>query len=124
MYFDDGIVELELALIEQLHRHHGGDRLGHREQAEDGLVRDRRLGDDVLHAEEFVIDRLAVLLDQHDRAGDLAGRDLVLEELADLRELVRVEMRAGRNIESAFARRADGAAAASAARRRPAHATQ
>ena len=43
----------------------------------------------------FVIDRLAVLLDQHDGAGNLAGRHLVLEELADLGELVRIEMRAG-----------------------------
>ena len=100
--FRDGIVELDLALLDQLHRHDGGDRLGHREQAEDGLVGDRRLGHHVLHAEGFVIDRLAVLLDQDDRAGDLAGRDLVLEELADLGELVLVEMRAGGNIEGAF----------------------
>ena len=66
------------------------------------LSGDRRLGHHVLHAEGFVIDRLAVLLDQDDRAGDLAGRDLILEELADLGELVLVEMRAGGNIESAF----------------------
>src|SRR4030081_3592382 len=36
--------------------------------------------------------RLAVLLDQKDRAGDLTGRHLVLEELADPSKLVRVEM--------------------------------
>ena len=102
MYFAIGIVELELALLDQRHRDHAGDGLGHREQAKDGLVGDRRLGDDVLHAEGFVIDRLAVLLDQDDGAGDLAGRDLVLEELADLGKLVLVEMRAGRNVEGAF----------------------
>ncbi len=98
----DGIVELDLAVLDQLHRHDRGDRLGQRRQAEDGLVGDRRLGHHVLHAEGFVIDRLAVLLDQDVGAGDLAGRHLVPEELGDLPKLVLVEMRAGGNIESAF----------------------
>ena len=100
--FRERIVELDLAVLDQLHRHHGGDRLGQRGQAEDGLVRYRRLRHHILHAEGFVIDRLAALLDQDVRAGDLAGCDLIAEELADLGELVLVEMRAGGNVEGAF----------------------
>ena len=49
-----------------------------------------------------MIDRLAVLLDQQDGAGNLAGRDLVAEIIADAFEFLRVEMRAGGNIEGAF----------------------
>jgi hypothetical protein len=49
-----------------------------------------------------VKDRLAVLLDQDECAGDLAGRDLITEEIADLGKLVLIEMRTGGNIESAF----------------------
>jgi hypothetical protein len=100
--FRNGIVELDLAFLEQHHRGHRGDGFGHREQAEDGLVGDRRLAHHILDAEGLVIDRLAVLLDQHDGAGDLAGRNLVLEELADLGELVRIEVGACGNIKAAF----------------------
>ena len=98
----DGIVELDLAVLDQLHRHDGRDRLGQRRQAEDGLVRYRRLGHHVLHAEGLVIDILAALPDQDVRAGDLAGRHLVLEELGYLRKLVLIETRSGGNIERAF----------------------
>ncbi len=49
-----------------------------------------------------MIDRLAVLLDQDDGAGYLAGRHFVLEEVSDLRELVGIEMGAGGNIEGAL----------------------
>ena len=122
--FRDGIVELDRAVLDQLHRDDGGDRLGHREQAEDRLVGDRRLADDVLHAEGFVVDRLAMLLDQHDCAGDLAGRDLVLEELADLGELVLIEMRAGWNLVRCLRRARTTSRRATRARRRPAHAVQ
>ena len=51
-----------------------------------------------------MIDRLAVLLDQDQRAGNLAGIDFVLEKRGKLRELVLVEMRTGRNVEGAFGR--------------------
>ena len=98
----NGIVELDLAVLDQLHRHHGRDRLGQRRQAEDGLVRYRRLRRHVLYAKGFVIDILAALPDQDVRAGDLPGRHLVLEELGYLRQLVRIETRAGGNIERAF----------------------
>ena len=98
----DRILERQLALIDQLHRDHAGDGLGHREQTKDRLVRDRCLGDHVLYAESFVIDRLAVLLDQHHRAGDFARRHFVAEELADLCQPVLIEMCTGGNLERAF----------------------
>ena len=98
----DGIVELDLSVLDQLHRHNRGDRLGQRRQAEDGLVGDRRLGHHVLHAEGFVIDLLAALPDQDVRAGNLAGRHLILEELGDLLKLGLIEVRSSGNIESAF----------------------
>ena len=44
------------------------------------------LGRDVAHAEIFEIDRMAVLLDQEDGAGDFAGRDLVADIVADALE--------------------------------------
>ena len=102
MYFATGSSSLILPSWISVHRDHRGDRLGQRRQAEDGLVCDRRLRHRVLGAEDLVIDRLAMLLDQDVGAGNLAGRDLVLEELGDFRQLLRIEMRAGRNIESAF----------------------
>jgi hypothetical protein len=49
-----------------------------------------------------MIDRLAVLLDQQDRAGDFSLRNLVTEKVAGARKLLRVEVRARRDIESAF----------------------
>src|ERR1700730_8872710 len=92
----DDLLALELSAIEDHLRkfrkvRHGGehaaaagrdrgDRLGHREDAENGVVGHRRLGLDVAHPEELVIDRLAVLLDQQDRAGNLLGRDFVAED--------------------------------------------
>jgi len=63
-----------------------------------------------------VIDVLAALPDQDVRAGDLTGRDLVLEELGDLLKLGLIEMRPGRYIECASAR--TGGVAASIVRRR------
>src|ERR1700704_3065943 len=49
----------------------------------------------------LVIDRLAALLDQDVRAGDLPGRHLVVEELRYLRKLVLVETCPCGNIERA-----------------------
>jgi hypothetical protein len=63
------------------------DGLGHREQAEDCLVGNRRLRHHVLYAEGFVIDWLAVLLDQQDRSGNFPRRHFVTEELAELCQL-------------------------------------
>ena len=74
------IGEREAALLDQHHRRDAGDRLGHRIQREHGVGRHRRAGGDVAHADAFLIDRPAVLQDQHHRAGNLALRDLVVEE--------------------------------------------
>ncbi len=49
-----------------------------------------------------MVDRHAVLLDQENGAGDLALCDLVAQIVADLRELLLIEVRAGRNIEGAL----------------------
>src|SRR6185437_9864640 len=48
------------------------------------------------------IDRLAMLLDEHDRAGNLGLLNLVLEERVDLRELFGIEMRPGGDFVRAF----------------------
>jgi len=73
----DWILEFELALIDQHHGGDAGDGFGHREQPEDRLIRHRLPGDDILHTDELMIDRLAVLLDQEDRTGDFAACDLL-----------------------------------------------
>lgn len=54
----DGIIELDLAVLINCIATTEVDHLGQRRQTKDGLVRDWRLGHDVLHAERFVIDRL------------------------------------------------------------------
>jgi len=112
--FRDGLVELDLAILDQCHRDNRGDRLGHREQSKDGLVGDRRFAHHILHAEGFVIDRLAMLLDQKDRAGDLAGRDLVPKERADLRKLVGLKC-APAGMSNVPSARDDGAATSNSA---------
>jgi hypothetical protein len=100
--FRDRVVKPKLAFVDQLHRHEARDRLAHRKQAEDGIIGHRQLGRDIAYAEEFAIDRLAVLLDQQDRAGDFSLRDLVAQIVADTLKLLRIEMRARGNIEGTF----------------------
>jgi len=78
--FRDGIVELQLAILDQHHGGNRGDRLRHRIQAKDRIRVHRQFGRDIADAEIFGINRLAVLLDQEDRAGDLSGRDLVSDK--------------------------------------------
>ena len=56
-YFDTGIVEPELALLVQHHHRDGGDRLGHRVDAEERPRRHRRAGLQVLHADGFEVRR-------------------------------------------------------------------
>jgi hypothetical protein len=83
MYFATGIVEGELAVLDQHHRSDRGDRLRHRIQTENRVRGHRQLGRDVANPEIFEVDRLPVLLDQHDGARNLAGRDLVADVVAD-----------------------------------------
>jgi hypothetical protein len=55
------------------------------------------LGRDVANPEILEVDRLPVLLDQHDGARDLAGRDLVADVVADARKLFGREAGRSRN---------------------------
>ena len=80
MYFATGSSSLSLPCIDQHHRRDAGDRLRHRIQAEDGVVGHRQPGRDIAHAEEFVINRLAMLLDQQNGARNLAVGDLAAEK--------------------------------------------
>ena len=80
--FRDGIVERQLAVLDQHHDCDRGDRLGHRIDPEDGIRRHRQPGRDAAQPETFQIDLLAVLLDQQHRAGNLAARNLVADDVA------------------------------------------
>ena len=76
-----GVVELEAALFEQLHQGDARERLGHRVDAEDGVVADGHPAFAVAQAERRVVRHLAVTADGHLRAGDLAGLDVVAVEV-------------------------------------------
>ena len=75
----DGIVEQEVAVLDQHHDADGDDRLGHREDAEDGVVRHRRGGRRALLAERVEPADLAAARDHHGRAGQGSLVDLALE---------------------------------------------
>ena len=81
--FRHGIVEGQLAVVDQHHRGNRGDGLRHRIDLENAIRRHRLAGRGVPHAETFEIDRLAVLLDQQDCAGNLAGRNFIANVVAD-----------------------------------------
>jgi hypothetical protein len=95
MYFDSGSCGDQFAVSDQHHRGGVGDGLGHRAQREHRVQAHRRLGRDVAIAEGLQIDRLAVLLDQDDRAGNATARDLGVEELGNAFEFSR---RRGRDV--------------------------
>ena len=97
--FADGIVELDLAAIDQHHRRKAGDGLGQRMQRKDRIRRHVDAGIDVALAEPFEIDRLAVALDQDDGAGNLPLRDLVVEKIVDPRKLFQRQRRVRRRAE-------------------------
>ncbi|RTE67871.1 hypothetical protein BHE90_017754, partial [Fusarium euwallaceae] len=108
----------------QRHRDREGDQLGHgniqpadvprfvRIESVDGAVigaeqhqrevqqqdRQRERQEDLRHVVRSEHPADQEMLDQDDGAGNLAGRDLVLEELADPGKLVGVEMRTRRNL--------------------------
>ena len=68
----DGVVESEVALVDQ-HKHGDcGDGLGHGGDAEDGVGPHQLAGLDVPHTDGKVLDDLALLPDQHHRPGDLS----------------------------------------------------
>ena len=71
----DRVVELKLALVPQHHERGAGDRLGHGEDAEDGVCLHGHLIFDVLIAHRLGHQHLAVLRDHDDRAGQLTRVD-------------------------------------------------
>ncbi len=67
----DRLVPPQLALLDQDHRRHGGDRLGHRGDAEDRVPLERVVLAQVL-VPDHVDHRLAAAMDHGDDPGDLA----------------------------------------------------
>ena len=81
--FRQRIVKPELAVIDQHHRGNRGDSFRHRIKPEDAVRGHRPSAFDIAQAEALEIDGLTVLLDQNDRAGNLAGGNLVADVIAD-----------------------------------------
>ena len=79
--FVDGLVERDAAFLEQHHEGHAGDRLGHRIDAEDGVVLDRHLALDVGKALHRRVDHLAAAIDQELRPRKAAGIDVAVLEM-------------------------------------------
>ncbi len=68
----DVLVEVELALADELHHGRPGEQLADRARPENGVRLDRRLGGEVRIAIALHQDRLAVLHHGHDRTRDVA----------------------------------------------------
>ena len=81
--FADGIIQRDLSAVDQHQRRDAGDGLGDRMDRKDRIRRHRRAGIDIALAEAFEIDRLAMLLDQHDRAGNPPRFDFAVDETVD-----------------------------------------
>ena len=79
--FRDGIAEQEMAVLDQHHDADRDDRLGHREDPEDRVVRHRRAGRRALPAERLEPADLAAPRHQHGRTGQGALVDLALERI-------------------------------------------
>jgi hypothetical protein len=71
------VVQLEVAALIEAHQRHGGDRLAHRIDAEDGVVGHRLAALPVHLAERAKVGEVAVPGDRDLAAGDLAGADVV-----------------------------------------------
>ena len=81
------IRELDRAILDQHHRRHRHQRLGHRIDAEDRFR--CHLDGGRLHADRVLVDELALPRDHHDCATETAVRGLLLQHLADLRQPLR-----------------------------------
>ena len=103
--FADGIVEFDLAAIDQHHRGKTGDGFAERMQREDRIRRHVDPGIDVALAEPLEIDRLAVALDQDDGARNFPLRDLIVEKLVDPRKLLHRQRSVRRRAEGASRKR-------------------
>ena len=79
--FRDGVAEQEMAVLDQHHDADRDDRLGHREDAEDRVVRHRRARRRALPAERFEPADLAAPRHHHGRARQRPLVDLALERI-------------------------------------------
>ena len=80
-----GLLDLELALLDELHRRHGGDRLGHRGDAEDGVERHRRALVERAQAEGPFVEHALVGRGHGHHARHFLGVDGLPQDAVDLR---------------------------------------
>ena len=76
-------IQFQLARFAQHQRRHGADRLGHRVDAEDGVVRHRCAARDVHHAVRLQVRDRAVARHRRHRAGKLPVADQALRRAGD-----------------------------------------
>ena len=93
----DRVVQPELAFLHQHQRRGGGDRLGHRGDAEERVARHWRAAGDVALAQRVELQFLALAPDQRHKAREVARVDHRLQRRWDLRQsrLVDALQRAG-----------------------------
>jgi hypothetical protein len=77
----DRLVERDAAFLEQHHEGHGGDRLGHRIDAENRVVPHRRLALEVGKALHRRVHHLAAAIDQKLGPRKPAGVDIAVLEM-------------------------------------------
>ena len=87
----DGIVEQDAPVLHQHHDRDRGERLGHRVEAEDRVLRHGRAALRIALAQRLEVGDLAPPRHQRDRAGIAALGDLALDHLGDARQLRRGE---------------------------------
>ena len=78
----DGLVERDAAFLDQHHEGDRGDRLGHRIDAEDRVVLDRRLALEIGKTLHRAMDDLAAAIDQELGSRKPAGIDVALLEMS------------------------------------------
>ena len=79
--FVHGLVERDAAFLDQHHESHGRDRLGHRIDAEDGVVLDLHLALEVGKALRRRVHDLAAAVDRELRSGKAPGIDVALPQM-------------------------------------------
>ena len=85
MYFCDGIVEMEFALLPKLHQRRAGDGFGHREYLHDGIASHGALGFTIGITERAEIGFFAVLRHKGGDADEGAFVDEAFEGFGDFR---------------------------------------
>jgi hypothetical protein len=85
------IVQLHAALLDQLKQADGCDRLGHREETEDGVVGDRRAALHIGLALHISVHLLAMTEDGHDNARHLSLIDVAVGQIGDPMKATAIE---------------------------------